>query len=113
MKGRHTRNVGISRNNRRGAAQDRDQGDSVSRLEDSPTRRPWLIAVPTIIVVLLGVAWSAFWYWSSSAAGATMTAWRTREAEAGRVYGCASTSFGGYPFRIEVTCTEPSVDDRA
>jgi hypothetical protein len=85
----------------------------VSRLEDSPTRRPWLIAVPTAIVVLLGVAWSAFWYWSSTTAEATMTAWRTREAEAGRVYGCASTNFGGYPFRIEVTCTEPSVDDRA
>ena len=32
--------------------------------------------------------------------------------EAGRIYGCANTSFGGYPFRIEVTCTEPAVDDR-
>src|SRR5712691_10205643 len=40
-------------------------------------------------------------------------AWRTREAAAGRIYGCATTNFGGYPFRIEVTCTEPSVDDRA
>ena len=75
--------------------------------------RPWLIVVPTAILVLLGIIWSAFWYWSTTAAEATMTAWREREAEAGRVYGCATTSFGGYPFRIEVDCAEPSVDDRA
>src|SRR5258708_31243382 len=59
------------------------------------------------------MVWSAFWYWSTTAAEATMTAWRAREAEAGRVYGCATTNFGGYPFRIEVDCAEPTVDDRA
>ena len=85
----------------------------MSTQDDSPTSRRWLIVVPTAIVVLLGAGWSGFWYWSSAMAEATMTTWRTREAEAGRVYGCANTSFGGYPFRIEVTCTEPSVDDRA
>jgi len=85
----------------------------VSTQKDSPGSRPWLIAVPTTIVVLLGVIWSGFWYWSTTMAEATMTAWRAREAEAGRVYGCASTKFGGYPFRIEVACTEPSVEDRA
>lgn len=81
--------------------------------DDSPKSRPWLIAVPTAILVLLGVIWSGIWYWSTVAAEATMTTWRMREAEAGRIYGCAATSFGGYPFRIEVACAEPSVDDRA
>ena len=80
---------------------------------DSPKSRPWLIAVPAAIFVLLGMIWSGFWYWSTTAAQAAMTAWRTHEAEAGRTYGCATTDFGGYPFRIEVTCAEPSVDDRA
>jgi hypothetical protein len=42
-----------------------------------------------------------------------MTAWRSREANAGRIYGCENAQFGGYPFRIEVTCADPSVDDRA
>ncbi|HKD30014.1 MAG TPA: DUF2125 domain-containing protein [Xanthobacteraceae bacterium] len=79
----------------------------------SPTSRPWLIVMPSAILVLLGMIWSAFWYWSTTAAEATMTAWRAHEAEAGRVYGCATTNFGGYPFRIEVDCAEPSVDDRA
>jgi hypothetical protein len=78
----------------------------------SPNSRPWLIAVPTAILVLLGAIWSGFWYWSTNVAEATMTAWRAREAEAGRIYNCATTEFGGYPFRIEVNCAEPSVDDR-
>ncbi len=79
--------------------------------DGSPNSRPWLITIPTAILVLLGIIWSGFWYWSSSAAEATMTAWRAREAAAGRIYGCAKPDFGGYPFRIEVDCADPSVDD--
>ena len=81
--------------------------------KESPKSRPWLVVVPTVILVLFGLIWSAFWYWSTTAAEATMTAWRVREAGAGRIYGCATTNFGGYPFRIEVACADPSVDDRA
>lgn len=80
---------------------------------DSSARpRSWLIALPTALLVLLGIIWSGFWYWSTHAAEDTMTSWRSREAEAGRIYNCATTEFGGYPFRIEVNCGEPSVDDR-
>jgi hypothetical protein len=85
----------------------------VNTKHGSQRSRSWLIVLPTAILVLLGIVWSAFWYWSTNAAEATMTAWRAHEAEAGRVYGCATTNFGGYPFRIEVNCAEPSVDDRA
>jgi hypothetical protein len=74
--------------------------------------RPWLVAVPTAFLVLLGIIWSGFWYWSATTAETTMDAWRAREASAGRSYGCATTNFGGYPFRIEVDCAQPSVDDR-
>jgi hypothetical protein len=85
----------------------------VKTQDGSPKSRPWLIAVPTAILILLGMIWSGFWYWSTAAAEATMTSWRAREAEAGRVYDCATTNFGGYPFRIEVNCFEPTVEDRA
>jgi hypothetical protein len=81
--------------------------------KESPKSRPWLIVLPTAILVLFGLIWSAFWYRSTTAAEATMSAWRAREADAGRIYGCATTNFGGYPFRIEVECAAPSVDDRA
>jgi hypothetical protein len=84
-----------------------------SLTKDSPKSRPWLIVMPTAILVLFGLIWSAFWYWSATTAEATITAWRAHEADAGRIYGCATTDFGGYPFRIEVGCAEPSVDDRA
>ena len=80
--------------------------------EYSRPSRPWLIAVPTAVLITLGLIWSGFWYYSSTRAEATMTAWRAHEADAGRIYGCADTRFGGYPFRIEVSCTDPSVDDR-
>ena len=72
--------------------------------DGSPKSRPWLIALPTAILVLLGIIWSGFWYWSTNKAEAAMTAWRVHEAEAGRVYECATVNFGGYPFRIEVDC---------
>jgi hypothetical protein len=85
----------------------------VKTQDGSPKSRPWLIAVPTAILILLGMIWSGFWYWSTATAEATMTSWRAREAEAGRVYDCATTNFGGYPFRIEVDCFEPTVEDRA
>jgi hypothetical protein len=82
----------------------------VSTQDRSAPSRPWLIALPTVALVALG--WSGFWYYASNKAEATMAAWRAREADAGRAYGCATTSFGGYPFRIEVACASPSVDDR-
>ncbi len=85
----------------------------MSREMGSRSPRPWLIAVPTAGLVVLGLAWSGFWYYASSRAEDTMTAWRAREASAGRIYGCDNAQFGGYPFRIEVACADPSVDDRA
>jgi hypothetical protein len=87
-----------------------DQGDSLSAQKTSS--RPWLIALPTVGLLVLGLIWSGFWYYSSLQAEAAMEAWRTREAGSGRVYGCTKAEFGGYPFRIEVTCSDPSVDDR-
>src|SRR6202030_4850706 len=100
-------------NSQQGAVQDRDRGEGVSTQNDSPRSRPWLIALPTAVLVLLGVIWAGFWYWSTTTAEATMTSWRFREAEAGRIYGCASTNFGGYPLRSEIRCAAASVDARA
>lgn len=82
-------------------------------INESKSPRPWLIALPTIALVVLGIIWSGFWYYASSRAQDAMTAWRDREANAGRIYGCGDASFGGYPFRIEVACNDPSLEDRA
>jgi hypothetical protein len=84
----------------------------VSTQDRSAPSRPWLIALPTAVLVVLGAIWSGLWFYASNKAEATLATWRAREADAGRVYGCANESFGGYPFRIEIDCAGPSVDDR-
>ena len=73
--------------------------------------RTWLIALPTIGLVLLAAAWSGFWYYSAGKAQASLDEWSSREASAGRIYRCGEESFGGYPFRIEMHCRDPLVED--
>ena len=83
------------------------------RAEEGSRWRLWLIALPTIGVVVLAAAWSGFWYVSAGKAQASLDEWRMREANAGRVYRCDQESFGGFPFRIEMDCRNPLVEDRA
>jgi hypothetical protein len=80
--------------------------------QDKAGSRPWLIALPTVGLVLLAAGWSGFWYFSAGKAQASLDEWRSREANAGRVYRCDEESFGGYPFRIELECRNPLVEDR-
>ena len=70
-----------------------------------PRRRPWLIATPLILVLVLGAAWTGVWFYAASEAEKRMNAWREQQARAGRVFGCGTQAVGGYPFRIEVRCT--------
>jgi hypothetical protein len=73
------------------------------------TRRLWLF-LPFALLVLLAVAWSVFWVMAARRADATITAWLEQEARLGRIYRCASRESGGYPFRIEVRCTAPTLE---
>lgn len=73
-------------------------------------RRPWLIATPLIIVLALAACWSAFWFYAAARASSAITEWRTREAQAGRSFTCANQSIGGFPFRLEVFCSEPNFE---
>lgn len=75
-------------------------------------RRRWPLFLPFGIVVVLAVAWSGLWFYAANRAQITIDGWRAREAQSGRVYACADQSIGGFPFRIEVTCTTPSVEVR-
>ncbi|MBN9584793.1 MAG: hypothetical protein BGN84_05735 [Afipia sp. 62-7] len=61
------------------------------------------------LVLLLAVGWSGFWFYAASHVDETFDAWRTREARSGRVYECANRSVAGFPFRLEVSCDNPSV----
>src|SRR5215207_9656516 len=73
-------------------------------------RRSWLIALPLAIVVALGVAWTALWFYAAGEAETRLNDWQAQQAKGGRAFTCASRSVGGYPFRIEVTCAGVAVE---
>ena len=80
--------------------------------ELSTSRKPWLIATPLIIVVVLAAAWSGFWFYAAREAEARINDWQAQQAKAGRVFSCASQAVGGYPFRIEVRCANAAAELR-
>lgn len=76
----------------------------------TPRRRPlWGVFVAPVLLLIAAAAWSGFWFYSASKVNSTTDAWREREAKSGRIYDCAKRSVGGYPFRLEVRCDNPSV----
>jgi hypothetical protein len=68
------------------------------------------IFVPAAATVVLALAWSGFWWFAAHRAEATIAAWIEQEAQHGRVHTCASRTVGGFPFRIEVRCSEPAME---
>jgi hypothetical protein len=74
------------------------------------SRRSYWIFAPLLVVLALAAAWTGFWFYAARTADGMMAAWIEREAKVGRVYTCASRTIGGYPFRIEARCTDPTVE---
>ena len=58
------------------------------------------------IVVLLGVSWTAAWFYAASAAGRGLDDWRHAEAAQGRSWTCPNRAIGGYPFAITIDCSD-------
>ena len=77
------------------------------------SRRSRQVILPLALFVALAAGWTALWFHASSVARASIAAWRAREAQSGRLYTCASENLGGYPFRIEVRCTEAGAQMRS
>ena len=82
---------------------------------DTVASRPpgrWRIFLPLAVVVLLAAAWAGFWYYAAARAQSELAALRAREAAAGREVSCANESIGGFPFRLELRCTDPGLNLR-
>jgi hypothetical protein len=73
-------------------------------------RWPWIAAILVVIVVGL---WTALWHYASAKVETTIAGWREREAKIGRVYTCATQTIGGFPFGINVHCSNPGVELRS
>src|SRR5579862_923124 len=72
-------------------------------------RRLWPVFVPFGVVVILASLWTGAWFYLDGKARSMIEDWRAREAKAGRVFECASQKIGGFPFRMEVHCSQPGV----
>lgn len=81
-------------------------------LPREPRRRSWLILLPSMLLALLAIGWSAFWFFAAQKADQVITTSLAREAKEGRIYRCGSLSHGGYPFRFEVRCDDIDVELR-
>jgi len=73
-------------------------------------RRRWLLFLPFMLLVALAIGWSGFWYFTARNVETLVANWIEQEAANGRLYRCASRTFGGFPFRIEMRCREPVME---
>jgi hypothetical protein len=80
--------------------------------EAAPRRRPWRVALPLILVLVLGLGWTGFWFFAAATAERLIEDWRARQAQAGRVVTCGQQTVGGFPFRIEVRCADAGIELR-
>lgn len=73
-------------------------------------RRPlWTIFIAPGLLLVAALAWSGFWFYAASQVDDAVDTWRAREAAAGRIYDCANRSVAGFPFRLEVRCSDVRV----
>ena len=76
-------------------------------------RRRWRLALLLAIVMVVAAGWTGLWSYAAKRADAELAAWRDREAAAGRVVGCGTQRIAGFPFRIEIRCTDPTLNLQA
>lgn len=66
--------------------------------------RFWLYT-PFVLLLLVAAAWSAAWFFIRNRAEEGLERGLAMEARAGRQWTCENRSIGGFPFRIEVACS--------
>src|SRR5215213_8273011 len=83
-------------------------------MTEAPRRRPlWRLFIMPVLLVVAAMAWSGFWFFAASQVEVKADAWRAQEAKSGRVYDCGKRSVAGFPFRLEIRCSNASVALRA
>ena len=85
--------------------------DVVLRAGRRRRRRPW-VALPILSGAILVVGWSMLWIVTQHQATRTMDAWFAAEDRHGRHWSCPDRDTSGFPLRIVVSCTGPSVEGK-
>ena len=73
--------------------------------------RPW-VSLPILSVAILVVGWSVLWLVMQRQATRTMDIWFAAEDRHGRHWACPDRDISGFPLRIIVSCTGPSVEGK-
>lgn len=71
------------------------------------TPRLWLY-LPFAALMILALAWTGLWFYGRHRIGLELDNFFARQASLGRKWTCPDRAIGGYPFRIEVSCTRPT-----
>lgn len=66
--------------------------------------------IPFVILIALAALWTVGWFVIREKTRAGLDEWTAAEAGAGRRWSCADRGFSGYPFRIEVSCSDFTLD---
>ena len=78
------------------------------RLRNPRRRFGPILMVPLFSALVLILGWSVLWVVARQQALGAMDQWLAAEAVHGRQWTCPDRTAGGFPFRIVVTCREPS-----
>jgi hypothetical protein len=73
-------------------------------------RRRLPIILPFLLLAVLALGWSGFWWIAAGRLEKGIDSWIAREAAAGRIYACAERDVGGFPFRLEIDCRSPRAE---
>jgi len=71
--------------------------------------RRWLIVAPVALMLLLAIGWTGLWFYAADRASQEIDNWIAAEAAQGRTWSCADRQLGGFPFRFELICEQPSL----
>lgn len=74
-------------------------------------KRPsrWSLYIPFVLLVVVAAAWSVVWLQVKAFAQTEIETARGELEEEGVLIECAEENVGGYPFRLEWTCTEAQI----
>jgi hypothetical protein len=81
----------------------------MSKAREPGRARPWRIALPLGLVIVLAIGWSIYWFVAANFAEARIERLIARQAERGTEVTCTERTFGGFPFRFILTCRDAGI----
>lgn len=82
----------------------------MSAIQPLPRRSHRRVLLPTALLLVLALAWSAAWVYLRDRTDRMLTRAMADQAAQGRTLTCQDRSLGGYPFRLELRCRDARLE---